>query len=102
MSIVKNIVFPEMLQRNDALRKELIRSARPDELKSILELCLNMKEGNLKLPRKNSHRSIIMTLANRKISLTDKRNWMLRFDRILSDILNLTIKEWKTKFNFGK
>ena len=48
-----------MLQRNDALRKELMRSARPDELKSILELCLNMKEGNLKLPRKNSHRSII-------------------------------------------
>ena len=43
-----------------------------------------------------------MTLANRKISLTDKRNWMLRFDRILSDILNPAIKEWKTKFNFGK
>ena len=102
MSIAKNIVFLEMLQRNDALRKELIRSARPDGLKSILELCLNMKEGNLKLPRKNSHRSIIMTLANRKISLTDKRNWMLRFDRILSDILNPAIKEWKTKFNFGK
>ena len=100
MSIEKNIVSLEMLQRNDALRKELIRSARPDELKSILELCLNMKEGNLKL--KNSHRSIIMTLANRKISLTDKRNWMLRFDRILSDILNPAIKEWKTKFNFGK
>ena len=47
MSIAKNIVFLEMLQRNDALRKELIRSARPDELKYILELCLNMKEGNL-------------------------------------------------------
>ena len=47
MSIAKNIVFLEMLQRNDALRKELIKSARPDELKYILELCLNMKEGNL-------------------------------------------------------
>ena len=102
MSIAKNIVFLEMLQRNDALRKELIRIERSGELKSILELCLNMKEGNLKLPRKNSHRSIIMTLANQKISLTDKRNWMLRFDRILSDILNPAIKEWKTKFNFGK
>ena len=42
----------EMLQHNYALRKELIRSARPDELKSILELCLSMKEGNLKLPGK--------------------------------------------------
>ena len=63
MSIAKNIVFLEMLQCNDALRKELIRSARPDEL-SILELCLNMEKGNLKLPRKNSHHSIIMTLAN--------------------------------------
>ena len=102
MSIVKNIVFLEMLQCNDALRKELIRNARPDELKSILELCLNMKERNLKLPRKNSHRFIVMTIANRKISLTDKRNWMLRFDRILSDILKLAIKEWKTKFSFGK
>ena len=101
MSIAKNIVFLEMLQRNDALRK-LIRSARPDELKSILELCLNTKEGNLKLPRKNSHHSIIMILGTRKISLTDKRNWMLRFDRILSDILKPAIKEWKTKFNFGK
>ena len=60
-----------------------------------------MKDVNLKLPRKNSHRSIIMTLANRKISLTDKRNWMLRFDRILSDILKPATKEWKTKFNFG-
>ena len=64
MSIAKNIVFPEMLQCNDALRKELIRSARPDELKSILELCLNMKEGNLRLPRKNSHHCIVITLAN--------------------------------------
>ena len=76
MRIAKNIVFLEMLRRSDALRKELIRSARPDELKSFLELCLNMKEGNLKLPIKNSHRSIIMTLANQKISLTDQRNWM--------------------------
>ena len=55
--------FPRMSKRNDALRKELIGSARP-ELKSILELCLSVKEGNLKLPRKNSYRSIIMTLAN--------------------------------------
>ena len=102
MSIAKNIVFLEMLQRNEALRKELIRSARPGELKAILELCLNMKEGNLKLPRINLHRSIIMTLANRKISLTDKRNWMLRFDKIFSEILNPTIKECKNKFNFGK
>ena len=38
MSIAKNIVFLEMLQRNEALRKELIRSARPGELKAILEL----------------------------------------------------------------
>ena len=60
-----------------------------------------MKGGNLKLPRKNSHRSIIMTLANRKISLTDKRNRMLRFDRILSDILNPTIKEWKINLTLG-
>ena len=66
--------------------------ARPDELKAILELCLNMKEANFKLPREKPHGLIIIMLTNRKISLTDKRNWMLRFDKILSDILKPVIK----------
>ena len=37
-----------------------------------------------------------------EFTFTDNKNWMLRFGRILSDILNLAIKEWKTKFNSGK
>ena len=46
-NIEKHIVFLDMLQRREVLRGELIRKARPEELKAILELCLNIKEGNL-------------------------------------------------------
>ena len=35
-----------MLQCGEILRGDLIRKARPEELKVILELCLNIKEGN--------------------------------------------------------
>ena len=37
--IQKHIVFLEMLQRGESLRNELLRKARPEELKAILELC---------------------------------------------------------------
>ena len=47
----KHIVFLDMLQRGDLLRSELLKKARPKELKAILELCLNMKEGNLAMPK---------------------------------------------------
>ena len=46
-NIEKHTVFLDMLQRGGSLRSELLRKARPEELKAILELCLNMKEGNL-------------------------------------------------------
>ena len=51
--IQKHSVFLEMLQRGELLRSELLREARPEELKAILELCLNMKEGNLSMPAIN-------------------------------------------------
>ena len=57
-NIEKHIVFLDMLQRGEVLRGELIRKTRPEELKAILELCLNMKEGNLTMPTRNPHRTI--------------------------------------------
>ena len=72
--IRRHIVFLEMLQRGELLRTELLRKARPEELKAILELCLNMKEGNLSMPTIDSQRTIVTMLANRNISLSKKKN----------------------------
>ena len=97
-NIEKHIVFLEMLQRGESLRNELLRKARPEELKAILELCLNMKEGNLSMPRRNPHRTIIVTtLANRNISLSNKKKWMLEYSKILYNIISPALKEWKRK-----
>ena len=38
--IRKHIIFLDMLQCGELLRSELLRKARPEELKTILELCL--------------------------------------------------------------
>ena len=46
-NIEKHIAFLDMLQCRELLRNELLRKARPKELKVILELCLNIKERNL-------------------------------------------------------
>ena len=73
ISYQKRIVFLNMLQREEVLRSELLRKVRPKELKAILELCLNMKEGNLNMPTS----SIITRLTNRNISLSNKKKWML-------------------------
>ena len=95
--IRKHIVFLEMLQRGELLRSELLRKARPEELKAILELCLNMKEGNLSKPTINSHRTIVTTLANRNISLSKKKKWMLEYNEILYNIISPALKEFKRK-----
>ena len=76
--IQKHVVFLEMLQCGELLRSELSRKARPEELKVILELCLNMKEGNLSMPTINSHCTIITALANRNISLSKKEKMDVR------------------------
>ena len=60
-NIQKHIVFLDMLQHGEVLRGELLRKARLEELKAILELCLNMKEGNLTMPIRNPHRTIVTT-----------------------------------------
>ena len=70
-NIEKHIVFLDMLQRGQLLRSELLQKVRPKELKAILELCLNTKEGNLSMPTRNPHRTIVTTLANRNISLSN-------------------------------
>ena len=77
-NIEKHKVFLDMLQRGEGLRGELLRKARPEELKAILELCLNMKERNLTMPTRNPHRTIITTLANRSISLSNKKKMDVR------------------------
>ena len=64
----KHIVFLGMLQCGESLRSELLRKASPQELKAILELCLNMKEGNLSMPTWNPYHTIMTRLANRNIS----------------------------------
>ena len=97
-NIEKHIVFLEMLQRGELLRSELLRKARPEELKAILELCLNTKEGNLTMPTRNPHCTIVTTLANRNISLSNKKKWMLEYSKILYNIISPALKEWKRKF----
>ena len=72
-NIEKHIVFLDMLQHGELLRSELLRKAGPEELKVILQSCLNMKEGNLSMPTRNPHRTIVTTLANRNISLSNKK-----------------------------
>ena len=95
--IRKHIVFLEMLQRGESLRNELLK-ARPKELKAILELCLNMKKRNLTMHTGNPHRTIVTTLANRNISLSNKKKWMLQYSKILYNIISPALKEWKRKF----
>ena len=97
-NIEKHIVFLDMLQCGEALRGELLRKARPEELRAILELCLNMKEGNLTMPTRNPHRTIVTALANKNISLSNKKKWMLEYNKILFDIISPALKEWKRKF----
>ena len=96
--IEKHIVFLDMLQRGELLRSELLRKARPEELKAILELCLNMKEGNLTMPTRNPHCTIVTTRANRNISLSNKKKWMLEYNKTLYNIISPALKEWKRKF----
>ena len=60
-NIKKHIAFLDMLQHGELLRSELLRKARPKELKAMLELCLNMKEENLTMPTRNPHRTIVTT-----------------------------------------
>ena len=60
-NIEKHIVFLDMLQCGESLRSELLRKARPEELEAISELCLHMKGGNLSMPTRNPHRSIVTT-----------------------------------------
>ena len=97
-NIEKHIVFLDMLQCREVLRGELIRKAGSKELKAILELCLNMKEGNLTMPTRNPHHTIVTTLDNRNISLSNKKKWMLEYNNILFNIISPALKEWKRKF----
>ena len=97
-NIEKHIVFLDMLQRGELLRSELSRKAKPEELKAILELCLNIKEGSLSMPTRNPHRTIVTTLANSNISLPNKKKWMLEYNKTLYNIISPALKEWKRKF----
>ena len=96
--IAKHISFLDMLQRGERLRLELMKKATQGELKAILELCLNMNEGNLSLPQRKSHRSVVSTLANRDIPLSNKRKWMLRYNKMLYNIIHPALKDRKRKF----
>ena len=96
--IEKHISFLDTLQCGERLRIELMKKATQGELKAILELCLNMNEGNLSLPKSKSHRSVVSTLANRDIPLSNKKKWMLRYNKMLYNIIHPALKEWKRKF----
>ena len=96
--IEKHISFLDTLQRGECLRIELMKKATQGELKAILELCLNMNEGNLSLPQRKSHRSVVSTLANRDIPLSNKKKWILRYNKMLYNIIRPALKEWKRKF----
>ena len=92
--IEQHINFLDMLQRGDCLRIKLMKKATQGELK----LCLNMNEGNLSLSKRKSHCSIVSTLANRGIPLSNKKRWMLRYNKMLYNIIHPALKEWKRKF----
>ena len=96
--IEKHISFLDMLQREERLKIELMKKATQGELKAILELCLNMNEGNLLIPKRKSHRSVVSTHANRDIPLSNKKKWMLRYNKMLYNIIHPALKEWKRKF----
>ena len=96
--IEKHISFLDMLQCGERLRIELMKKAAQGELKAILELCLNMNEGNLSLPQRKSHWSVVSTIANRYIPLSNKKKWMLRYNKMLYNIIHPALKEWKRKF----
>ena len=85
--------FLEIYKKGITLRSERLRKARPEELKAILELYLNMKRGNLTMPKRNPHRNIITSLANRNISLSNKKKWMLEYNKILYNIIRPALKE---------
>ena len=88
----------EMLQGGERFRIELMKKARQGELKAILEFCLNMNEGNLSLPKRKSHCSVVSTLANRDIPLSNKKRWMLKYNMMLYNSIHPALKEWKRKF----
>ena len=96
--IEKHISFLKILQRGERLRIELTKKATQGELKAILELCLNMNEGNLSLPKRKSHRTVVSTLANRDIPVSNKKKWMLKYNKMLYDIIHPALNEWKRKF----
>ena len=96
--IKKHASLLDMLLRGENLRIELIKKATQGELKAIPELCLNMNEGNLTMPKRNPHQTIITTLANRHISLRNKKKWTLEYNKILYNIIHPALKEWKRKF----
>ena len=50
-----------------------MKKATQGELKAILELCLNMNEGNFSLPKRKLHRTVASTLANRDIPLSNQK-----------------------------
>ena len=85
--IEKHIVFLDMIQRGELLRSELLRKARPKELKAISELCLNTKERNLTMPKRNPNSNIVTSLANRNISLSNKNKRKLEYNKILYNII---------------
>ena len=96
--IEKHISFLDMLQHGEHLRIEPMKKATQGELKAIIELCLNMNEGELSLPKRKSHRSVVSTLANRDIPLSNKKKWMLRCNKMLYNIIHPALKEYKRKF----
>ena len=87
--IEKHISFLDMLQCGEHLRIELFTHL---ELKAILELCLDMNEGNLSLPKRKLQHSVVSTLAERDIPL------MLKYNKMLYNIIHPTLIEWKRKF----
>ena len=89
--------FFDMLLRGENLSMELIKNATQGELKAILELCLNMKEGNLSMLKRNPHRPTVTTLANRNISLMNRKKWRLEYNKMLYHIIHPALNKMEKK-----
>ena len=81
-----------------AIENRTDEKATQGDLKAILELCLNVNEGNLSLPKRKLHGSVISTLTNSDIQLSNKKKWIFKYNKMLYNIIHPSLNEWKRKF----
>ena len=57
-----------------------------------------MNEGNLSVPKRKSHLTVVSTFANKNIPLSSKKKMDVKYNKMLYNIIHPALKEWKRKF----